>query len=143
MPHQNIIFICCIIGLILYVLWRIFLKRKQYYFSRAVITRFETRMFLRLNQAFPQHYILTQVAFSALITSKDYKIRNQFNRKVTDFVILDQKMLVIAIVELDDPTHLNKHAEDMFRDHMLTQAGYKVFRYTSIPSTSKLRKDIL
>jgi len=42
------------------------------------------------------------VAFSALITSDDYKIRQKFNRKVTDFVVLNTQFEVIAIIELDD-----------------------------------------
>ncbi|MCP6440464.1 DUF2726 domain-containing protein [Klebsiella pneumoniae] len=37
-----------------------------------------------------------------MITSEHYNIRSKFNLKVTDFVILDQEMRVIAVVELDD-----------------------------------------
>lgn len=99
-------------------------------------------MFLRLQQAFPQHHILAQVAFSALITSDHYKIRSRFNRKVTDFVILDKDMQVIAIIELDDPSHIGKELEDKKRDHMLQQAGYLVQRYTQIPSIKQLQMDI-
>nr|WP_324626290.1 DUF2726 domain-containing protein [Acinetobacter sp. MD2(2019)] len=118
------------------------LKKKQKYFARPLITAFENRMFKQLNHAFPQYHILTQVAFSALITSNDYKIRNQFNRKVTDFVLVNSKFQVKAIIELDDPTHLNKAEEDKFRDKMLTEAGYQIFRYTEIPSIRQLQQDI-
>ncbi len=59
-------------------------------------------MFIRLKEALPQQHILAQVAFSALITSDDYKIRQKFNRKVTDFVVLNTQFEVIAIIELDD-----------------------------------------
>ncbi|HBY6010325.1 TPA: DUF2726 domain-containing protein, partial [Klebsiella pneumoniae] len=86
--------------------------------------------------------VLAQVAFSALITSNDYKVRSQFNRKVTDFVLLDENMEVIAIIELDDPTHLEKVEEDRLRDQMLIEAGYIVRRYTNIPSVRQLQKDI-
>lgn len=105
-----------------------------------MITPFEQKMFLRLNEAFPQHHILAQVAFSALITSQQYKLRAKFNRKVTDFVILDMQMQVIAIIELDDPSHIGKEKEDASRDKMLTQAGYKVSRYTEIPSIRTLKR---
>ncbi|RSN76788.1 DUF2726 domain-containing protein [Acinetobacter haemolyticus] len=115
---------------------------KQEFFARPVITNFESQMFLRLQQAFPQHHILAQVAFSALITSDHYKIRSRFNRKVTDFVILDKDMQVIAIIELDDPSHIGKELEDKKRDHMLQQAGYLVQRYTQIPSIKQLQMDI-
>lgn len=115
---------------------------KQQFFARPVITSFESQMFLRLQQAFPQHHILAQVAFSALITSDHYKTRSRFNRKVTDFVILDKDMQVIAIIELDDQSHIGKELEDKKRDHMLQQAGYLVQRYTQIPSIKQLQMDI-
>ncbi|APR70703.1 DUF2726 domain-containing protein [Acinetobacter haemolyticus] len=115
---------------------------KQQFFARPVITSFESQMFLRLQQAFPQHHILAQVAFSALITSDHYKIRSRFNRKVTDFVVLNKEMQVIAIVEFDDPSHIGKEIEDKKRDQMLQQAGYQVQRYTQIPSIKQLQMDI-
>lgn len=100
-------------------------------------------MYTRLISAFPQHHVLAQVAFSALITNQNYKIRNQFNRKVTDFVLLDKDCSVIVIIELDDPSHIGKEKEDAERDAMLQEAGYRVLRYTSIPSVHNLQKDIL
>ena len=116
--------------------------KKQKFFARPVITHYESQLFLKLKQAFPQHHILAQVAFSALITNDQLKIRNLFNRKVTDFVILDQKMRVVAIIELDDPSHIGKEKEDQYRDRMLNEAGYRVWRYTRIPSIKQLQKDI-
>ncbi|RQL45485.1 hypothetical protein BJI63_12405 [Acinetobacter baumannii] len=119
----------------------IYFQNKNF-FARPVITNFETQMFIRLKQSFPSYHVLAQVAFSALITSNDYKVRSQFNRKVTDFVLLDENMEVIAIIELDDPTHLEKVEEDRLRDQMLIEAGYIVRRYTNIPSVRQLQKDI-
>lgn len=116
---------------------------KQRYFPKRVITPFESKMYTRLISAFPQHHVLAQVAFSALITNQNYKIRNQFNRKVTDFVLLDKDCNVVVIIELDDPSHIGKEKEDAERDAMLQEAGYRVLRYTSIPSIHNLQKDIL
>ncbi|UIZ58415.1 DUF2726 domain-containing protein [Acinetobacter sp. SCLZS86] len=79
----------------------LFFPNKSFY-PKPIMTAFERKMFMRLKQAFPEHHILAQVAFSALITNSHYKIRALFNRKVTDFVILNAEMQVIAIVELDD-----------------------------------------
>lgn len=117
-------------------------RRKQKFFPRRVITAFESKMFHRLNEAFPDYHVLAQVAFSALITNQNYKIRNRFNRKVTDFVILDQAYNVLVIIELDDPSHIGKETEDAERDAMLEEAGYRILRYTNIPSISTLRHDI-
>jgi very-short-patch-repair endonuclease len=124
--------------LLLMLFQHLFWKRQQFY-RKPLITAFEQKMFVRLNEALPEHHILAQVAFSALITSDNFKIRQQ----VTDFVVLNRDMKVIAIVELDDPSHIGKEDEDRLRDAMLTEAGYTVFRYTSIPSTRELRKDLL
>lgn len=132
---------CISTALLLMSCIRSFLPKQQF-FSRPVITAFESQMFLRLKQAFPHYHVLAQVAFSALITSEHYNIRSKFNRKVTDFVILDQKMQVIAVVELDDPSHIGKELEDQKRDRMLKEAGYRVQRYTQIPSIKQLQMDI-
>lgn len=106
------------------------------------MTPFEQKMFTQLKRAFPENDVLCQVAFSALITNDHYKIRSRFNRKVTDFVLINSECDVIAIIELDDPSHLNKVAEDQFRDKMLNEAGYTVYRFCSIPSVQELRKSI-
>ena len=134
----------CIASLALFILVvQRYVRPTQKYYPRPVITSFESKMFTRLNQSFPEYHILAQVAFSALITHNDMKVRAKFNRKVTDFVILDKKLQVIAIIELDDPTHIGKEREDAERDAMLLQAGYQVYRYTNIPSPQSLRRDIL
>lgn len=106
------------------------------------MTAYECKMYLRLKQAFPEYHILSQVAFSALITSDQLKIRNQFNRKVTDFVLLDEQLAVVMIIELDDRSHIGKEQIDAERDAMLNEAGYRVLRYTEIPSIRQLQKDI-
>ena len=119
-----------------------YLKTKKKFYPKRIITAYECRMYVRLKEAFPQYHVLAQVAFSALITSHNLKIRNQFNRKVTDFVLLNESLQVLVIIELDDPTHLYKVEEDKFRDHILHEAGYRVLRYTEIPSVRQLHKDI-
>jgi len=128
---------------LLTIIFQQLFKPRQKFFPKRVITTFESKMFIRLKEAFPQHHILAQVAFSALITNDNFKIRNKFNRKVTDFVLLNQKLEVVAIIELDDPSHLGKEQEDAERDAMLNEAGYQVYRYMDIPSVHNLKKDIL
>jgi hypothetical protein len=119
-------------------------KKPKIYYPKKVITNFESKLFFQLKAAFPepQYYILAQVAFTALITSQDIHIRNKFNRKVTDFVVLNKKLEVLAIIELDDPSHIGQEARDAARDAMFHDAGYRVIRYTSIPSVRQLQKDL-
>lgn len=57
-------------------------------------------------------------------------------------MILNEKLIVIAIIELDDPSHLDKVEQDRLRDQMLNEAGYRVLRYTEIPSIRQLSKDL-
>ena len=44
-------------------------RPKQKFYAKRVITRYETKMFHRLKDAFPEHHVMAQVAFSALITN--------------------------------------------------------------------------
>ena len=142
--HETLFFIIGCLALIafLVICFGQNLFRKKEYYSKPVITAFEQKMFLRLKEAFPQYHVLAQVAFSALITSDQYKLRSRFNRKVTDFVILDQSFRVLSIIELDDPSHIGQEKRDAERDAMFHQAGYQVLRYTSIPSIRQLKKDL-
>ncbi|WP_434057130.1 DUF2726 domain-containing protein [Acinetobacter silvestris] len=115
---------------------------KKEYYAKPVISKFEIKMFERLKKACPEHHVLAQVAFSALMTSNYMATRNKFNRKVTDFVILNHHLDVVCIIELDDPSHAGKGNEDAKRDAMLQEAGYTVLRYTNIPTVRQLQKDI-
>ena len=117
-------------------------KHHKQFYAKRLMTAYECKMYLRLKQAFPEYHILSQVAFSALITSDQLKIRNQFNRKVTDFVLLDEQLAVVMIIELDDRSHIGKEQIDAERDAMLNEAGYRVLRYTEIPSIRQLQKNI-
>ncbi len=117
-------------------------RSKQKFYAKHVITPFERKMFIRLKEAFPRYHILAQVSFSSLITSDHYKIRAKFNRKVTDFVLLNEQLDVVVIIELDDPSHLGKEQEDAQRDAMLNEAGYMVLRFTEIPSIRQLHKQL-
>lgn len=116
-------------------------KTQSKFLHKNMLTKFEQKMFIRLKEALPQYHVCPQVAFSALITQDDLKIRQMFNRKVTDFVLIDQQCKVIAIIELDDPSHIGKEKQDQQRDAMLNDAGYTVYRYTSIPTIKRLQKD--
>lgn len=116
-------------------------KRFEPVKAKRVISMNEQPTFSRLRDALPQHIVLAQVAFSALITSKGYASRNRFNRKVADFVVLDKAYNVVAIVELDDSSHKGKEDKDATRDALLLEAGYKVIRYPRTPDMDKVKTD--
>ncbi|BBB66837.1 hypothetical protein UNDYM_2584 [Undibacterium sp. YM2] len=116
--------------------------------KKRPLTEREKPMFPRLVSAFPNHIVLTQVAFSAIITHErqdwatDRATRSKFNRMVVDFVICTKEFDVLAVIELDDSTHDGREDRDASRDALLQTAGYKVFRYRQIPDVLRLRQDI-
>jgi very-short-patch-repair endonuclease len=113
--------------------------------AREPLTRREQEMFRTLAQAFPypQYVVLSQVAFTALITARAHSTRNGFNRKVADFVLCDAEFRVIAAIELDDSSHKGRENEDASRDAWLTGAGYRVLRYANVPTMATLLRDVL
>lgn len=101
----------------------------------------EQGMFFRLCSTFPEHVVLSQVAFSALLVSKQQATRNGYNRKCADFVLCTKSFQVVAVIELDDSSHKGREAADGDRDAWLTAAGYRVVRYAQVPDTAKLLAD--
>jgi very-short-patch-repair endonuclease len=110
--------------------------------AKIPVTKNEQPMYFQLREAFPEHVVLAQVSFSAVLQTKDRATRNTFDRKVADFVICNKAFDVIAFVELDDASHNGKEISDSKRDSLLTSAGYKVFRYKRVPDVQTLVSDI-
>lgn len=108
---------------------------------RRPLTEYEEKMFFRLRETFPQHIVLAQVAFSALLDTKQRSTRATFSQKVTDFVLCDRGLNVVAVIELDDSSHKNREEQDAKREELLTAAGYRVIRYGRIPEAAKLLED--
>ena len=108
---------------------------------RPPLTKREQSMHFRLVQSLPEHVVLAQVAFSALLSAKTTPTRNTFDRKVADFVVCSKAFEVVAVVELDDATHKGREGADAKRDALLTSAGYRVLRYANIPDIAKVQND--
>lgn len=97
--------------------------------QKKLLTDREQPMYFRLRQAFPDDVVLSQVAFSALLTAKDQPTRSTFNRKVADFVVATKAFEVLAVIELDDSSHRGREVQDSKRDQLLERAGYRVLRF--------------
>lgn len=110
--------------------------------AKAILTRREQQFFEVLQQALPQVYIFPQVSFSAILTTKGFYTRSQFNRKIADFVLCDSQLNIVAIIELDDSSHKGREQQDAARDAMLNEAGYPVLRYAQIPPSHQITKDM-
>ncbi|WP_426161602.1 DUF2726 domain-containing protein [Pseudoduganella sp. R-34] len=110
--------------------------------ARRPVSENEQAMYFRLVQAFPNAVVLSQVAFSALITSKDRATRNRFDKKVADFVVCTNAFEIAAVIELDDSSHRGRESQDANRDALLQSAGYRVLRYKTIPDIERVQFDV-
>jgi hypothetical protein len=118
--------------------------------KRAFLTENEKEFLHRLEEAFPDHRVMAQVSMGALMapdvrggTGHYLSIRGRFAQKVVDFVILDDALEVVALVELDDRTH--RQEKDAARDAMTAAAGYVTLRYRSRekPAPPAIRAQLL
>jgi very-short-patch-repair endonuclease len=96
--------------------------------AKSILTKNEQPMFFRLRDSLPEHIVLAQVSFSALLSATSQADRNSFNRKMADFVVCNKAFEVLAVIELDDSSHNGKEDEDGKRDELLKKAGYNVMR---------------
>jgi len=100
-------------------------------------------MYFRLVQAFPDHVVLAQVAFSALLATRDRPTRATFDRKVADFVLCNKGFVVSAVLELDDASHKSRRAQDAAREALLRKVGYRVLRFKNVPELRELQAALL
>lgn len=99
----------------------------------------EQAMFFRLQSALPEHVVLAQVSFGALLDAKSCAARNTFDRKIADFVGCSKAFAVVAVIELDDATHKTKQEKDSKRDQLLQKAGYKTLRFKNVPDAAEIK----
>lgn len=106
---------------------------------RLPLNKVEQAMYMRLREAFPEHVVLAQVAFSSLLTARHRRTRDTFDRKVADFVLCTKAFEVLAVFEMDDLSHRDNTDHHAARDLLLTDAGYAVLRYKTAPSVEEIR----
>lgn len=124
-------------------------KRSGTYKGRQLMTANEVEFFNRLVTALPDHYIFPQVSMQALIeaASNDNKQAHSDRLRIAqqraDYVICNSACEVVAVVELDDRTHLA--TKDQVRDSRLEQAGIRTVRFQSRnkPTTEAIRQAVL
>jgi hypothetical protein len=103
---------------------------------KPLLTANETEFLYRLRRALPGHHVFPQVSFAAFITDDGklsanarWSVRAKFDRKIADYVICDRNLAVLALVELDDRTHVA--SADRQRDALTRAAGYQTLRFQS------------
>lgn len=107
--------------------------------ARRPLTDREQAMYFRLQSALPEHVVMAQVSFGALLEAKSLAARNTYDRKIADFVVCSKAFEVLAVIELDDATHKNKQEKDGKRDQLLQKAGYKTMRFKNVPDAADIQ----
>ena len=110
---------------------------------RGIVNISEQITLMRLQAVLPRHTILAHVSFDALLTTKYMHTRRKYQGLVADFVVLDQQHQVLAIIEIADESYVNRLHQKHYQDSLLELAGYKVLRYSSIPTEQELREDLV
>ena len=121
------------------------------YSPQPLMSRTELDFWSLLYKAVPGHHIFPQVATSALLNAASPNsdhfrvVLRAFSTTRIDFVICDNTLKVVALVELDDKSHDDKREKDRRRDFITAQAGYKTVRFDcrQWPDVEEVRKKIL
>jgi hypothetical protein len=119
------------------------------YKRRKFMTDNEEEFFGRLVVALPDHYILPQVAMTALLETassdkkKAHGDRLRIAQQRVDYVVCTRRCEVVVVVELDDKTH--SRVKDELRDARLEQAGIRTVRFQARnkPTIEAIRAMIL
>lgn len=89
--------------------------------------------------------VLPQVAFSQFLLVKGGSEKDNFRefarmrQKVADFLICRKDFTIVALIELDDRSHIGKEARDKERDRVVKEAGIRVFRIPSTPGNETVK----
>ncbi len=138
-----IVFVIAAIGLIAQALLKpVARKARGAITPRQLLSVREQSMFHRIKTVWTAGHVMTQVSMGALLSAKDRATRSTFDRKIVDFVLVNQAFDVVAVIELDDSSHAGKEETDRARDALLQKAGYETLRYASIPDRDRLEADL-
>ena len=97
---------------------------------RALLTEREVVFWHLLRRTAAPLHVMPQVAMGALLRTDSRTTRNRFDRKIVDFVLLDDAGCVRLLIELDDRMH--DAGRDAERDAMTAQAGYRTLRINGV-----------
>ena len=117
--------------------------------AKNLLSKREHELYQILQDLYPDHRLFVQVALSQLIDvprdhPERYSIRARFSQLVADFVLCRPDLSIVAVVELDDRTHLHpaRQAADARKTKALKDAGLPLVRVPAgrLPSANRLRE---
>lgn len=120
-----------------------------YYKKKTLLNEKEQILFLRLAEAMPTCYVMSQVRLADIVGVKASKPEfwtwfNPLKSKSVDFVICDKSFVILVCIELDGKTHEDEDRQkaDGEKDLALKTAGIPILRIAAskIPSIEEIKK---
>lgn len=105
------------------------------FYAKKILTQPEQVLYFRLIQSLPDYIIFAQVQLSQILgIKKGNKYQswlNRINRMSVDFVVCNKDSSIVAVIELDDTTHLweSRKKVDAKKDKALKSANVRVIRW--------------
>lgn len=135
-------------GLMVFFIIVAFIKKKQAwpYEAVPVMSPIEKKFYWQLKRVFPTYHILAQVQLSQVIRpprgKNEYKWLNKIWRMSLDYVVLDENLELVTVLELDDRSHLYKRRQeaDQRKNKALKAAGVRLIRIqtNTMPTDAQL-----
>jgi very-short-patch-repair endonuclease len=117
---------------VLVVLWILASLESPRYILTPPMTKSETRFFRLLEEAVPEYYIWPQVHMRAFLSPPQGRHYGRYlariNQKRVDWLLCDEDLKPLLIVELDDWSHTDPD-KDKARDAMPASAGLSTIRF--------------
>lgn len=116
------------------------------YQAVPIMSPIEKKFYWQLKNTFPDYHILAQVHLSQVIRPPRGKNELKWLNKIwymsLDYVILDNRLELVAAIELDDRSHLLKRRReaDQRKNKALEAAGIRLIRIqtTHLPTSIQL-----
>lgn len=117
--------------------------------ARGLMSEREKSFYQDLISLYPDHKIFVQVALSQLVdVARNHPdrmaIRGRFKQLVADFVLCRPDLTIVAVIELDDRTHLraDRKRADARKSKAIADAGLRLVRIPAgaIPQLGKLKE---
>ena len=101
----------------------------RFYRPKKVLDADEEAFFKKLRAATPAGcFVFPHVSMRALIETNHWDFRAPLNLKRVDFVICDERLDIVCVVETAGENQKKRHLR---REKMLMKAGVSVLRYTN------------
>lgn len=107
--------VCCLIVALIIIIVALVVRHKKtkprYKVKNSIMTRTELEYFYAICAATPRYIVLPQVNLASIIDKEGEGFRTELFRNI-DFGIFDQNYRPVALVEINDNSHLRKDREE-------------------------------